>query len=77
MILALVYYECPNLCNMLLNGLTETLKNLDWTPGERFDIVAVSINPKETPELAAKKKASYLRAYGREQVRPGMALSDR
>ena len=66
-ILALVYYECPNLCNMLLNGLTETLKNLDWTPGERFDIVAVSINPKETPELAAKKKASYLRVYDRAQ----------
>jgi protein SCO1/2 len=64
-VLALVYYECPNLCNMLLNGLTETLKSLDWTPGERFDIVAVSINPKETPDLAAKKKAAYVRSYGR------------
>jgi protein SCO1 len=70
-ILALVYYECPNLCNMLLNGLTETLKNLDWTPGDRFDIVAVSINPKETPELAAKKKAAYVESYGRKNSAQG------
>lgn len=70
-ILALVYYECPNLCNMLLNGLTDSLKSLDWTPGERFDIVAVSINPKETPELAAKKKASYVVSYGRAQSTKG------
>ena len=64
-VLALIYYECPNLCNFLLNGLTESLKKLDWTPGERFDIIAVSINPKETPELAAKKKTAYVDSYGR------------
>ena len=64
-ILAMVYYECPNLCNMLLNGLSDSLKTLDWTPGTQFDIVAVSINPKETPDLAAKKKAAYIKAYGR------------
>ena len=70
-ILALVYYECPNLCNMILNGLTQSLKSLDWTPGERFDIVAVSINPKETPVLAAKKKAAYLESYGRKETAAG------
>jgi protein SCO1/2 len=72
-ILAMVYYECPNLCNMLLNGLTDSLKSLDWTPGDQFDIVAVSINPRETPDLAAKKKAAYIKAYGRSQVPGGTA----
>lgn len=70
-VLALVYYECPNLCTMLLTGLTESLKRLDWTPGERFDIVTVSINPKETPELAAQKKAAYVGSYGRKESGKG------
>jgi len=70
-ILAMVYYECPNLCNMLLNGLTDSLKSLDWTPGDQFDIVAVSINPRETPDLAAKKKAAYIKEYGRPQTASG------
>ncbi len=74
-ILAMVYYECPNLCNMLLNGLSDGLKNLssslDWTPGNQFDIVAVSINPREKPELAAKKKAAYVKAYGRPETAKG------
>jgi protein SCO1/2 len=70
-ILAMVYFECPNLCNMLLNGLSDGLKNLDWTPGNQFDIVAVSINPREKPELAAKKKAAYVKAYGRPETANG------
>jgi protein SCO1 len=70
-LLAMVYYECPNLCNMLLNGLTDSLKSLDWTPGDQFDIVAVSINPRETPDLAAKKKAAYVKAYGRSETAAG------
>jgi len=70
-LLALVYYECPNLCNFLLNGLNDGLKKLDWTPGQQFEIVTVSINPNETPELASKKKASYLQAYGRPEAASG------
>ncbi len=70
-ILTLVYYECPNLCNFLLNGLVDSMKPLEWTPGKRFDIVSVSINPKETPELAAAKKASYLKSYGRPEAAEG------
>lgn len=64
-ILALVYYECPHLCNLLLNGLQEALRTLDWTTGNQFDLVAVSINPSETPDLAFKKKQNYLKIYGR------------
>jgi len=64
-ILTLVYYECPNLCNFLLNGFTASLKSLAWTPGEPFKIVTLSIDPRETPELATKKKQAYLELYGR------------
>jgi protein SCO1/2 len=64
-ILALVYYECPNLCNLVLNGLMDSLKKMDWTTGNEFELVAVSINPKETPELATKKRDTYLASYER------------
>lgn len=70
-ILTLVYYECPNLCNFLLNGFVTSLKPLDWTPGDKFDIVTVSINPKESTALANQKKASYLKAYGRPEAAAG------
>ena len=59
MILALVYYECPMLCTQVLNGLTSALGVLKFSVGQEFDIVTVSFDPKETPELAAAKKAAY------------------
>ena len=64
-ILSLVYYGCPNLCSFLLNGLTDSLKELNWTVGEQFDIVHVSIDPTEDAELAMAKRESHLKAYGR------------
>ena len=65
-ILTLVYYECPMLCTQVLNGLTSTLGVLKFNVGQEFDIVTVSFNPKETPDLAQAKKASYLERYKRE-----------
>ncbi len=70
-LLTLVYYECPNLCNYLLNGLVKSLQKLDWTPGKQFDIVTVSFNPKEGPELAARKKAAYIASYGNPAAAAG------
>lgn len=64
-LLAMVYYKCPHLCNYLLNGLMDSLKKVDWTPGKQFQLVAVSINAEETPELAREKKANYLKSYDR------------
>lgn len=64
-ILALVYYECPNLCTYLLNGTLRGLKGLEWSVGNQFEVVAVSINPNESPDLAKAKKANYLQEYGR------------
>lgn len=70
-VLAFVYYECPMLCTQILNGMTATLKTLRFTPGTEFDIVTVSIDPRETPALASEKKAEYLKAYGREHAASG------
>lgn len=58
-VLTLVYYECPMLCTLTLNGLTKALRVLTFDPGREFEIVTVSFEPKETPELAAAKKAAY------------------
>jgi protein SCO1/2 len=70
-LLTLVYYECPNLCNFMLNGLVQSLKTLDWTPGNQFEIVSVSINPREKSDLASRKKDAYLKAYNRPEARTG------
>jgi protein SCO1/2 len=64
-ILALVYYECPMLCTQVLNGLVSALGVMNFTVGREFDIVAVSFDPGETPELARGKKASYIDRYKR------------
>jgi protein SCO1 len=64
-VLALVYYECPMLCTQILTGLVTTLGVMDFTVGREFDVVAVSINPREGPGLAAQKKKTYVERYGR------------
>ncbi|MEW6367564.1 MAG: SCO family protein [Acidobacteriota bacterium] len=64
-ILTLGYYECPMLCTLVLNGLIETLKTIEWTPGLEYEIVTVTINPAETYRLARLKKENYLTEYGR------------
>ena len=72
-ILALVYYECPMLCNEVLNGLTGSLKGISFDAGKDFDIVAISFDARENdkPELAKNKKASYLARYGRAGAENG------
>jgi protein SCO1 len=70
-LLTLVYYECPNLCNFVLNGLVNTLREMDWKPGKQFEIVAVSIDPREGPDLAARKKAAYLASYRHPETASG------
>lgn len=70
-VLALVYYECPMLCTLVLNGLIKTLRAVKYTPGKEFDIVVVSFDPGETPQLAAEKKASYVRELGRPETAGG------
>jgi protein SCO1/2 len=70
-VLALVYYRCPMLCGEELKGLARGLKPLPLEVGRDFEVVTVSIDPTETPELAAGKKASVLEFYGRPEAARG------
>ena len=68
-ILNLVYYKCPMLCSEVLSGLVSSLKILKFDVGNQYNVLTVSFNPRETPDLAAAAKAQYLKRYGR----PGAA----
>ena len=70
-ILVMAYYECPNLCTMVMNGVFGSLKALPFTAGKDFDVVSVSINPKENATLAMKKKNSYLASYHQTEQADG------
>ena len=70
-ILSMVYYECPMLCTLVLNGLLGAMKALPFDAGNEFDVITVSFNPQDTPELATKKKASYLSEYRRGGAEQG------
>jgi protein SCO1/2 len=70
-VLALVYYECPMLCTLVLNGLLRAVKTLDFSAGKEFDVVVLSFDPRETAELARAKKAHYVEAYGRPGTEQG------
>ncbi|MGE9745111.1 SCO family protein [Bdellovibrio bacteriovorus] len=66
-IISPVYFSCPGLCNFHLNGLTDALKLMDkdWTIGKKFKLLSVSFDSKETPDLAANKKQTYMKLYDR------------
>jgi len=70
-VLALVYYECPMMCNQILNALSGSLVAVSFTAGTEFEVVAVSFDAREGPELAARKKAPYMKRYGREGAERG------
>lgn len=59
-LLTLAYHDCPMLCSVLLGKLTEALRAMTWTPGAEFEVLTVSFNAVETPELARRQKARYL-----------------
>jgi len=71
LILNLVYYNCPMLCGEALAGLSASMKMIKFDVGNEFDVVTVSFNPKETPQVAAQKKADYLKRYGRPNASAG------
>lgn len=70
-LLALVYYQCPMLCTQILNGVEMSLKAISFNPGRDFEVVVVSFDPRDTPELAEAKKRNYLRRYGRPDTANG------
>jgi protein SCO1/2 len=70
-VLTLGYYRCRVLCNLVIHGVLDSLRDFDWSAGDEFEIVTVSIDPNETPELAANKKDEYLVSYDRESAARG------
>lgn len=70
-VFALVYYECPMLCTMVLNSLVRGLKPLSLDPAKDFEVVVLSIDPDEPPSLAAQKKKAQLAMYDREHTDAG------
>jgi protein SCO1/2 len=70
-ILTMVYYNCPMLCSEELDGLTGALEMVKLDPGKDFNVIVISIDPSEGPQLAAKKKAFYLKRYGRPETASG------
>lgn len=64
-LLDLIYYSCPNLCNLILNGQAEVMRQIPWNPGDQYEVVTISIDPKENFELASKKKATYIQSLAR------------
>jgi protein SCO1 len=69
--LALVYYQCPMLCTQVLNGLVRGLRPVSFDIGKQFDVIAVSFDPTEQPPLAAEKKNTYVKRYGRAAASNG------
>ena len=70
-VLSLVYYECPMLCTISLNGLAGALEVLSFVPGQEFEVVTVSFDPAEGPVLAAAKKKAYMARYKRKDAHAG------
>ncbi|MCC7308280.1 MAG: SCO family protein [Acidobacteria bacterium] len=72
-VVAFVYYECPMLCNEVLNGLTGSLKGISLDAGKDFDVVAISFDARENekPDLAKNKKENYMARYGRPGTESG------
>jgi protein SCO1 len=61
----LAYHSCQVVCSMVLGATLESLKDQPWTLGKEFRAVTVSIDPRDTPALAAKKRAQMLQLYGK------------
>jgi protein SCO1/2 len=70
-VLTMVYYECPMLCTLTLNGLSGAMDVLRFDAGAEYEVVTVSFDHRETPELARAKKAAYVERYGRSGAEQG------
>jgi protein SCO1 len=70
-VLALVYYSCPSLCDLVLNAAVHSVRGLKFNAGDDFQFVAVSFDPRENYMLARDKKANYVKEYGRDEAAGG------
>src|SRR5918993_1174462 len=70
-VLSFVYYGCPMLCLQSLSSLAATLGVLSENPGEDFEVISISIDPRETPTLAVEKKVHYVERSGKPSIAEG------
>jgi protein SCO1/2 len=70
-ILSLVFYKCPMLCNQILTGLLGALRSQSFDAGREFEVLTVSFDPRETPEIASEKKQSFIARYNRPGAESG------
>ncbi|MGH9352224.1 MAG: SCO family protein [Terriglobia bacterium] len=70
-ILALVYFNCPNLCTMVVDNLVQSLRLLKFDVGKQFNVLTVSFDPNDTPQMATDKRAIYLGMYARKGCQNG------
>jgi protein SCO1/2 len=70
-VVSLVYYDCPMLCGEVMQGMASTFKALQFTPGKEFEVVTLSIDPREKPELAAAKKKTFIGVLDRPEAASG------
>lgn len=70
-VITLVYHSCPMLCNVLLQGLTTGMAEMEWTAGQEFEMITLSIEPEDTPEIASEKKAMYVEKLGKSEAASG------
>jgi protein SCO1/2 len=71
LLLVFMYYRCPMLCSMVMEGVTSTLTELTFDAGKQYDVVSISIDPRDTPKDAAAKKEKYVKRYGRLSTAAG------
>jgi protein SCO1/2 len=64
-LLVFAYHTCPMLCSLVLDATVKSLNDVAWTVGEEFDVVSISIDPRDTPETATKKRAQVVGNYAR------------
>jgi len=70
-VLSLVYYSCPMLCTQVLNGELGAFRSVSFNIGEQFEVVTVSFDARETPQLASAKKQTYIKGYNRPSGEAG------
>jgi len=65
------YFGCPMLCSLVLNGLTQAIADMPWTPGQEYDVISVSIDHREDAQLARMMKQGYIERVGKPQAAAG------
>ncbi|MBJ6759667.1 SCO family protein [Myxococcaceae bacterium JPH2] len=74
-VLTLVYYSCPMLCNLVINGQVSVMRELGLELGKDYEAVTLSIDPQDTPELSSERRRKYLQGMGKPETAPWRFLT--